>query len=289
MGKRVCEQCGAMLRGDTCPFDGGRVREIEPARTLGDFTLGPEIGRGSIATVFRATGSDGRDVALKVLDPRFGRASAMRERFLREARAVARLAHPGVARIHAAAVAEDGTAYLVMELLDGGSLREAMRADPAVVRAEARTIGRDVARALRAAHAEGVIHRDLKPENVFLLRSGASRAKLLDFGLASVGGEPGLTATGELVGTPAFMAPEQVEGSPPTPAVDLYALGVVLFEMIEGRPPFVGSAAAVMDSHVSVEAPPLGPAAPADLRDVVASLLQKAPAARAAGFDALLA
>ncbi len=280
-----------MLRGETCPFDGGRVREVPDApapNLLGGFEIEAEIGRGAMAIVHRARAGDGSRVALKVLAARFGKASAMRERFLREARAVARLAHPGVARIFSAATASDGTAYLVMELLDGGSLREAMRADAEAVRGEARAIGRDIARALVAAHAEGVIHRDLKPENVFLVSGGPSRTKLLDFGLASIGGEPGLTATGELVGTPASMAPEQVEGSPPTPAVDLYALGCVLFEIVEGRAPFVGSAARVMDAHVSTPAPEAERASP-ELRAVIASLLAKAPSARREGFDALLA
>ncbi|MFO0613735.1 MAG: serine/threonine-protein kinase [Polyangiaceae bacterium] len=278
-----------LLRGDTCPFDGGRVRVIEDQRTaIAGFSLEAEIGRGAIATVYRSRAPDGARVALKVLDPKFGAESAMRERFLREARAVARLAHPGVARIFGAGTADDGAAYLVMELLAGGALREASRADASAVRADAWVIGRDVARALRAAHTEGVIHRDLKLENVFLVDGGPSRTKLLDFGLASVRGEPGLTATGELIGTPATMAPEQIEGSAPTAAIDLYALGCVLFELVEGRPPFQGSAAAVLDCHVSAPAPLLGDGASDALRSVVASLLSKAPAGRSDGFEALL-
>jgi serine/threonine protein kinase len=187
--------------------------------------------------------------------------------------------------------AGDGAPWLAMELLLGEPLSAAMARDRRRTAEAAERIARAIAEALEAAHAAGVVHRDLKAANVFLAGEGRV-PKLVDFGLASVRGEPGLTATGEVLGTPSTMAPEQIEGAPSSPAVDHYALGCVVYEMLSGRPPFVGSAARVLDQHVHEPPPPLvavaGVTPRASLVRATMLLLSKMPEARRAGLELVL-
>lgn len=262
-------------------------------RTIaGAYVVDAKIGQGALASVYRARpAAESGPVALKILAPSMAKSPRLRERFLREARAAGRIRHEHVIHILDAGEAGDGVVFLVMELGPETTLATVIDGRPMPPR-EALEIAAQLAGALACAHELGVVHRDVKPANVLAARRGeAARvwsSKLVDFGLASIRGELGLTTTGELLGTPSYMAPEQVEGHRTTSAVDVYALGCVLFEMLTGKPPFVGTTPHVLDAHVS-EPPPLpsttGVAAPewADL--VVPALLAKDPTARPTAVD----
>jgi tRNA A-37 threonylcarbamoyl transferase component Bud32 len=175
-----------------------------------------------------------RAVAVKVLGGTLASDGRAAERLRREARAAARLEHPSIARVLDLGE-QDGRPYLVMELLEGESLAARIGRAGAMAPPEAARVVAAVADALEAAHRAGVVHRDVKPGNVFLTSGG--EVKVLDFGIASAAGEAALT-TGEMLGTPAYLAPERVLGHPATPAADIYALGVVLYELLAGRRPF---------------------------------------------------
>ena len=192
--------------------------------------LGP-LGRGGMARVVRAKDLVlGREVALKLLD---GKATAaLATRFEREARAIARLDHPGCVRI-----LDSAERYLVMELLTGETLAARMR-DGALPEAEAVRITRGVLAALAHAHARGVLHRDIKPTNVMLV---GARVVLIDFGLACIESDAAVTAAGMCVGSPSYVAPERLLGRGYDARADLYAAGVMLYEMLAGVRPFVGA------------------------------------------------
>jgi eukaryotic-like serine/threonine-protein kinase len=200
-----------------------------------------------------------RSVAVKVLGPALAGDGWAAERLRREARAAGRLEHPGIARV--LDLGEDGgLPYLVMELLEGESLAERVGRDGAMAPARAARVVAAVADALEAAHRAGVVHRDVKPGNVFLGADGS--VKVLDFGIASAAGEAALT-TGELIGTAAYLAPERALGHRATPAADVYALGVVLYELLAGRRPFeAGSDIELAVAHVHARPTPLAQAAP---------------------------
>jgi len=249
------------------------------------------LGRGGMGVVYRARDrASGEVVAVKVLLE--SRASAA-ERFAREAAVLAGLDHPGIVRYWAHGVTDAGEPYLVMEWLDGENLagrlgRGALSVD------ETLTLATQVAQALAAAHARGVVHRDLKPSNLFLVAKDIGQVKVLDFGIAQLGGAARMTKTGALVGTPGYMAPEQArsEGSL-TPAADIFALGCVLFEVLTGRPAFEGpNAMAILAKLVFEEAPRLEthcPDAPPALAALIARMLAKDPAWRPADGEALSA
>jgi serine/threonine-protein kinase len=232
-----------------------------------------------------------RPVAVKVLGAAFAGDGRAAERLRREARAAGRLQHPNIARVLDLGE-HDGRPYLVMELLEGESLAERIgRAGP-MAPAEAARVAAAVAGALEAAHRAGVVHRDVKPGNVFLTADGG--VKVLDFGIALAAGEAALT-TGDLLGTAAYLAPERVLGQRATPAADVYALGVVLYELLAGRRPFeAGSEIELAMAHVNARPVPLALAAPSTPPHLVAACEQamaKDPAARpssAAAFARLL-
>jgi eukaryotic-like serine/threonine-protein kinase len=232
-----------------------------------------------------------RAVAVKVLGPAFAGDGRAAERLRREARAAGRLDHPGIARV--LDLGEDGgRPYLVMELLEGESLAERIgRAGP-MAPAEAARVVAAVADALEAAHRAGVVHRDVKPGNVFLCADGS--VKVLDFGIASAAGETALT-TGDLIGTAAYLAPERALGHRAAPPADVYALGVVLYELLAGRRPFeAASDLELAMAHVHAHAVPLAQAAPGTPSFLVAACeraMARDPASRpesAAAFAELL-
>jgi anti-sigma factor RsiW len=258
------------------------ARPPVPAR-VGPFRVGDRIGAGGMGVVHRAEDETlGRAVALKLLKPDLAHDPTVRQRFLGEARATARVRHPNVVDIFQVGV--DGeTTFLAMELLAGESLEKHLRRSAPLPAAEAVAIARQIALGLAAAHATGLVHRDVKPDNVFLTPDG--RVKLLDFGLArAVDSDAGLTGTGVIVGTPAYMAPEQARGWPVTDRTDLFALGCVLYRMCTGDPPFRGETAyAVLTALAAVEPPPprrVNPAVPPVLDALIRRLLQKAPPGR---------
>src|SRR5690348_4971517 len=213
------------------------------------------IGRGGMGEIFRATDSAlGRPVAIKLLDPRFAQDERVRARFKREALAVARLSgSPHIVTIYD--VGEwRGRPFIVMEYLAGGSVEEHLEQDGPPPLGDALDLLEQAAQALDAAHREGIVHRDVKPANLLFDRHG--RVHVADFGIASAAGLASLTQTGTVLGTAAYLAPEQAMGERATPASDVYALGVVAFELLTGRRPFEGgSAAAEAAAHVTGEIP----------------------------------
>ncbi|MCZ7460899.1 serine/threonine-protein kinase [Streptomyces sp. WMMC940] len=262
----------------------------------GRFELIERLGSGGMGTVWRARDTVlHREVALKAVRSDASASEAVRERVLREARALARLSHPHVVTIHHIVDAEPHP-WIVMELVPGISLQARLAQGP-LTPPEAARIGRQVLSALRAAHAAGIQHRDVKPANVLMRPAGATghagsgdTAVLTDFGIAALQGSTALTATGELIGSPEYMAPERVRGRDDDPASDLWSLGLVLYVGVEGvsplrRPTTLATLAAVLDEPVP---PPVrsGPLAP-----VLQALLVRDPAARpdAARLDAMLA
>lgn len=241
-------------------------------RTLGGYRLVRELGRGASAVVWEAEGPTG-PVAVKVLTKRGARDE---ERLFREARAAARVDHPAVVRVLGEGETDDGEAFLVLELCDGGSL--AARSMP-LPPAEVRSVVVRLAEALAAAHEAGVVHRDVKPANV-LFRGGL--AALADFGLARAEGEPALTVTGELLGTPLYMAPEAALGTR-TAAGDVYALGCLWLELVTGSPPFVGPARKVLVAHATT-----APTLPDGCDPLLVRALSKSPADRPTARDVAL-
>ena len=216
------------------------------------YRVGRSLGRGAVATVFEVDGD--RGLAIKLLNAeRSARAPLSAERFLREARAASRLDHPNIVRVVDHGTDDEGVPYLVMEQVAGETLAARLEREPLPVE-DALRIAAQLAGALAHAHENGVIHRDLKPANV-LLEPDPLEARLVDFGLARDRHDLPLTTTGALCGTPAYMAPELVDGVPASSASDVYALGCLLFEMLAGRPPFVGTLPEVFRGHAYDEAP----------------------------------
>jgi serine/threonine-protein kinase len=210
------------------------------------FRLTQLLGSGGMGAVY-ATDQviDGRPAAVKILHAEFVQDEPVKARFLEEAKTCMRLIHPNILRVFESQVAEDGTPYIVMELLDGVPLSAYTQNGGRVPLAQAASVAQGMLAGLAAAHAQGVIHRDLKPENVFLAREGGAQfmVKLLDFGIAKVmdaaGGMGTKTRTGMLLGTPAYMSPEQVKDSKNVDQrSDLWSAGVMLYEMLTGRVAF---------------------------------------------------
>jgi serine/threonine-protein kinase len=257
----------------------------------GRYRLRARLAAGGMGAVWVADDAVlGRQVAVKVLGEALAGDGLAAERLRREARAAARLGHPGVARV--LDLGEDGgRPYLVMELLRGESLAGRLARAGALPPAEAARVVAAAADALDAAHRAGIVHRDVKPGNVFLTRDG--EVKLLDFGIASASNEAALTG-GDLIGTAAYLAPERVLGHDATPAADVYALGVLLYELLAGRPPFAAdSGMALAMAHVHARPVPLpeaAPSVPPSLAAACEQALAKDPAARpaAATLAALL-
>jgi serine/threonine-protein kinase len=250
------------------------------------YRLDSLLGRGGMSEVWRATDLElDRQVALKLLAPNEDDA-----RFEREARAVAALAHPNVTQLYDYGKS-DGRPFMVLEYLPGGSLEELLRTNGALPDEDTRQIAAEIAAGLAHAHARGVVHRDLKPSNVLFDDEG--RAKLADFGIARmVAGEGTLTEAGTVLGTAAYISPEQASGLPATAASDVYSFGVLLFRMLTGRLPFEADDPLTLVLQHRDEPPPpvtsLRPDAPPDLAALTEAALRKDPNARPADGGALL-
>ena len=209
---------------------------MPPARPtkVGKYDVSSVLGHGAMGVVYRAVDSAlGRQVAIKAMSTDLPSDSEFRLRFVREARAVAQLQHPNIITIHEL-VEEEGTHYIVMELLEGASLSTLIRKRPLEL-AEKLSILRQIAAGLQCAHEDGIVHRDLKPSNFFVLRNGV--VKVLDFGVAKIG-EGELTRAGTVFGTVEYMSPEQVRGESVDTQADIFSLGVVAYELLTGRNPF---------------------------------------------------
>ena len=316
-GALCCPSCGAAAPTEIIeetgsapraaaerPDDAERRQRLQ--RALGEnFQVGEPLGRGGFAEIYAATDVKlDRAVAVKVLHPDEvvssslimrllvgGQAKVLNpdpkvssshtERFLREARAIARLRHPGIIPIYQVGEAE-GLAYYVMPLIAGGSLRAFAQGEGVLPIDEVRRILREVAEALAVVHEAGIVHRDIKPDNI-MLEGKERRAVLTDFGVAKAlaGSEAGLTGVGVIIGTPHYMSPEQAVGTTIDSRSDIYSLGVVAYQMLAGRLPFEGdSDQEVRLKHVT-EPPPSVRAArpdlPDDLVEVIERCLEKQP------------
>jgi eukaryotic-like serine/threonine-protein kinase len=245
------------------------------------YELGPVLGQGGMARVHQGLDRQlGRRVAIKVLAPPFDRDGEFVERFRREARAAAGLSHPNIVAVFDSG-SDDGTHFIVTELVEGETLADRLRRDGPMPPADAVAVAVDVARALAAAHARGLIHRDIKPGNVMLLPDGG--VKVVDFGIARAAGSDTLTHTGVVLGSTAYLSPEQAGGQPVDERADLYSLGCVLYEMLTGHVPFsADTPIATMYRHVNEDAPPPSTIAPVqpELEDVVLRCLEKDPKRR---------
>jgi len=261
---------------------------LAPGTMRGSYRVIREIGRGGMGCVYLAEDTRlGRHVALKAVAPDLVRDASHRERLRREARAAGALSHPGICTVYALEDL-DGETYLASEFVDGATLRDEIAAGVRPAPEQVLATARDIASALAAAHDRGIVHRDLKPENV--MRTHDGRIKILDFGLARLdadgtGDESAfVTRAGVIVGTPAYMAPEQLTGKAVDARADVFAFGVLLYEYACGIHPFAaGSPIATMARVLDSQVTPLVdrcPDLPAQVVDVVARCLRKLPEER---------
>ncbi len=272
--------------GDTPSSDGPHLSAPLPER-IGPYRIVGVLGSGGMGVVYEAEDPAlKRHVAIKAMKPAGSAAGAARERFLREARAAASVHHDHIVPIYHVGE-EGGTPYLVMPLLRGETLQTRLRRERFLAPSEVARLGAEIACGLGAAHSHGLVHRDVKPANVWLELgvAGPPRVRLLDFGLACArAGEPRLTERGMVVGTPAFMAPEQAAGAEADPRCDLFSLGCVLYEAATGRPPFRGRdtlatlVAAATDQPVAPST--VNPAVTPALSRLILQLLEKEPSSR---------
>ncbi|WP_338495882.1 serine/threonine-protein kinase [Streptomyces sp. SJL17-4] len=253
------------------------------------YLLEEPLGRGATGTVWRARqretagaeaavpGQPGETVAIKVLKEELANDADIVMRFLRERSVLLRLTHPNIVRTRDLVVEGDVLA-LVMDLVEGPDLHRYIRDSGPLTPVAAALLTAQIADALAASHADGVVHRDLKPANVLLAEQGGQMHPMLtDFGIARLADSPGLTRTHEFVGTPAYVAPESAEGRPQTSAVDIYGAGILLYELVTGRPPFAGGTALeVLHRHLSEE-PRRPSTVPGPLWTVIERCLSKDP------------
>jgi serine/threonine protein kinase len=272
---------------------------IQTGSIIGSYRVGARLGQGGMGAVFLAEHTLlGRRAAIKVLPAAQAHDTAVARRFFREAQIASAVADPGIVHVFDFGYHSDGSAYILMELLDGEPLDARLRRLGRLPPVAALRIVRQLATSLAAAHARGIVHRDLKPENVVLVPdaavAGGERAKIVDFGIATVvdrrrPGEPG-----PVMGTPLTMSPEQCRGSAELDhRSDIYSLGCVLFHLLVGRPPFEGDSAADVIAKHLLEPPPvpstLVPELPPDLDALVLCCLAKSPELRFQRMTELIA
>src|SRR5215203_4891395 len=254
------------------------------------YDVGRPLGSGGMGEVFLARDRVlGRDVALKVLRKQFAGDEEFAERFKREAMSAASLSHPNIVQVYDRGETEEGSSYIAMEYVPGGTLKERISGEGPLVAADAAALGAQVAEALEAAHERGMVHRDIKPQNVLLTATG--RAKVADFGIARAGSSATISRTGSVMGTAGYMSPEQALGKPATPKSDLYSLGVVLYEALTGELPYTAdNPIAVSMKHVNEPLRPpvkLNPRIPRGMNALVTKLLAKDPEDRYADAEGL--
>ena len=286
-----------------CPSDGAEVvlapRDPLLGRTVGRYVIERLIGEGGTGRVYlsrlsrltRLARLASQRYALKVLLGDAAATPTMRQRFAHEAARASQLVHPNLAGVLDHGTTELGLPYLVMDFIDGRSLRSVIDGRP-MSPPRAIRIARAICEGLAYAHAAGVIHRDLKPDNILVDR--AETPRILDFGLAvsSDAGDARLTTTGIAMGTPVYAAPEQMAGKRVDHRADLYALGVTMFEMLTGRLPFSGSPLEIMAAKAHAEPPLAGelvPALPIELQLLVDRMLRRNPAIRIGSAAAVIA
>jgi serine/threonine protein kinase/Flp pilus assembly protein TadD len=303
-----CPTCGRHYADDLqrCPEDGAALQadatvqtdtQADPliGRTLDDkYRLDERLGEGGMGTVYHGTHLlIDRPVAVKVLNPRFVEDEAAQERFRREARAAGRLRHTNAVAVTDFGRTADGLFYIVMELLEGRSLRDVLAREAPLDAARAVSLMLQISAAVAAAHEAQVIHRDLKPGNIYVVQRPHAPAiiKVLDFGIAKLATDAGdgleqkpLTQTGVMIGTPRYMSPEQCDGADLTPASDVYSLGIILYEMLTGATPFTGPTPLSVALKHSSELPraprEFVASIPAELETLVLHTLEKKPEKR---------
>ena len=263
-------------------YDGNLVGALLEGR----YQVGPMLAHGGMSTVYRGTDTRlERPVAIKVMAPRFAADPLFLQRFEREARAAARLHHPGIVAVHDQGVDSSpigDSVFLVMELVDGGTLRDLLRQRGPLPVPLALSVADMVLSALAAAHWEGLVHRDIKPENVLIGPGGV--VKVADFGLVRAVAEASSSTGDVILGTVAYLSPEQVATGAADARSDVYATGVMLFEMLTGAPPYTGETAlSVAYHHVNDDMPApsaAGAVVPASLDDLIVRATRRDPDAR---------
>jgi tRNA A-37 threonylcarbamoyl transferase component Bud32 len=286
---KTCPQCKMRYPNEAvfCFVDGGDLIVLKDKRigtlVAGRYRIEEVIGEGGMATVYRATQTlTDRVCAVKIMNSTFAKEATVRERFRREAKSAQKLAHPNIIEIFDQGDTEDGTAYIAMEILRGKGLAEVI-AKGAVELPRALIIMIQLARGIARAHDLGVVHRDLKPENIFIseVEGGGDLVKLLDFGIALSKQDSRLTGTGEIFGTPQYMAPERITAGDPGPAADIYSLGILFYEILTGQLPFdAADIATFFQMHLKqAPVPPtkLNPRIPLPLEDLVLRMMAKSP------------
>ncbi|HEX6207748.1 MAG TPA: protein kinase [Actinomycetota bacterium] len=240
------------------------------------YELEEPLGAGGMASVYRGTDRVlDRTVAVKVLDRSLGRDPEFVERFRREARAAAGLTHPGTVAVYDTGE-DDGRRFIVMELIDGETLADLLAREAPLDPERVALLAADILEALAAAHDRGLVHRDVKPGNVLLTSEG--EPKVADFGIARAATSETITVGSKVLGTAAYLSPEQARGRPVDARCDLYAMGCVLYEMLTGAPPFRGgSPVSVATKHIHEDPPPLPSSVPPSLAAVVMQALEKDP------------
>jgi serine/threonine protein kinase len=293
-----CSSCGSPspthLTGTAAPLPDAEesVFRERLQRALGDgYHLRGKLGSGGFGVVYAAWDRQlERDVAIKALRHDLFQSADMLERFRRETRVVANLRHPNIVPIFAVGDA-DGLAYMVMPLVKGETLRSVLRREGTMEVEPALRLAVGVARALETAHAAGVVHRDVKPENL-MIEDTKRRVSLMDFGIARVlDGSAALTGAGLAIGTPAYMSPEQARGGQVDPRSDIYALGIVAYEMLAGAPPFdAENLVELLHLQLTAEPPAIHDRradVPADAEAAIMRCLEKNPDDRFASAAAL--
>lgn len=277
-------------------LSGGRLTVLEAAQASqmpttfinvaaaleGRYQVLKELGRGGMGIVFQAHDKTLREqVAIKILSPLLSTNQEALERLKREVSAARKVTHPNVIRIHD--IAEiGGLHYVSMEFFQGTNLKEFVRSSGTLSLMQAFQIAGQICDGLEAAHRQGVIHRDLKSQNIII--NSANQIKIIDFGLAHSTHLEGMTATGLIMGTPEYMAPEQVEGKRVDERADIYSLGIILYELFTGRVPFTGDSAIAVGFKQMKEQPPaprtIAPYLPVEIEGIILKCLQKNPVER---------
>jgi eukaryotic-like serine/threonine-protein kinase len=287
---KVCPPCKLKYPNDStaCFLCGGPLSAIQDpligTTIAGRYLIEEQIGEGGMATVYAARHRlVDRPCAVKVMNPSLAKNEVIRERFRREAKAAQKLAHPNIIEIFDQGETPEGSLFLVMEILQGQTVADLLEKQPAVPLDRTLSIAIQISRALARAHDLEVIHRDLKPENIFLAlgADGFDRVKLLDFGIARSMQDARLTGAGEVFGTPQYMAPERITSIDAGPSADLYALGVILYEMLCGTLPFdAADVTTYFIKHLKEMPPPprqRDPSIPERIDKLIMELLAKDP------------